>query len=82
MSMAMQASQSSEASKGPATLAATRTETTRSARAGKKKLTKSANTWVPDGAGNVGRASSEEASMTRRSERRYPITRMVYMTTE
>ena len=64
MSMATQISQSSAASWLAATLPATRTVTTSSARAGKKKLMKRAKIWSPDVAGNVGRSNNEEASMT------------------
>jgi hypothetical protein len=42
-------------------------QTTINARPGKKKLIKSAKIWRPDAAGDVGRANSEEASMTLRS---------------
>lgn len=64
ISMAMQTSQSSMENWLLATLPATLTETTIKANTGKKKLIKSAKICSEDGAGEVGRARSEEASMT------------------
>jgi hypothetical protein len=64
MSMAMHISQSSHPNCLVASLPAARVETTISARAGKKKLMNIAKIWSPDGAGLVGRASIEAASMT------------------
>jgi hypothetical protein len=79
ISMAMQTSQSSTANWLAATLPATRTDTTSSASAGKKKLIKSAKICCPVGAGDVGRANSEEASMTQRSGCARSLQKTVYV---
>jgi hypothetical protein len=79
ISMAMQTSQSSTANWFAATLPATRMQTTSNARAGKKKLTKSAKIWAPAGPGDVGNANRVEASMTQSRNAVISFQRTVYV---